>query len=81
MPSQSEESKEARRSSLALAFSAGWELVAFVVLGFFLGYWLDGRFGSSPWGVLVSTLTSIGYGLYRFIRTFSRPADGGKSGG
>ena len=76
MPTESEESKEARRRSWALAFSVGWELAAFSGFGLWLGYWLDGRYGSSPWGVLISTMLGIGLGLYRFVRTFTRPGGG-----
>lgn len=80
MPTESEEAKEARRRSYALAFSVGWELAAFTGLSFWLGYWIDGRFGSSPWGVLVLTMAGIGIGLYRFVRTFTSPPGGGKGG-
>jgi len=79
MPAETEETKEARRRSWALALSVGWELASFALFGFGLGYWLDGRYGSSPWGVLVLTLVGIVLGLYRLIRTFSRPVGGGPS--
>ncbi|OGR47269.1 MAG: hypothetical protein A2X40_01735 [Elusimicrobia bacterium GWC2_65_9] len=79
MPAESEEANESRRRSWALALSIGWELASFSLLGFGLGYWLDGRYGSSPWGVLVLTLIGIVLGLYRLIRMFSRPVDGGPS--
>ena len=77
MPTESEQSKEARRSSLALALSVGWELASFTVLGVGLGYWIDGRFSSSPWGVLFGAVIGIVLGLYRLIRTFSCPQSGG----
>lgn len=68
MPVDNEKVKEDRRRAWSQALSIGWELASFTVLGFALGYWLDGRFGSSPWGVLGVTLLGIGLGLYRVVR-------------
>jgi len=79
MPDETKETKESSARSLALALSVGAELVSFCLLGFGLGYWLDGRFRTSPWGVLASTIAGIVLGLYRLIRTFSRLEDGGES--
>ncbi len=61
---------------IAVALNIGWELVAFTGLSFWLGYWLDARFRSSPWGVLVLTLLGICVALYRIIRTYSSHAEG-----
>lgn len=77
MPTPPEPSKEGRNSALALALSVGWELASFSLLGVGLGYWLDKRFGSSPWGTLAGALFGIVIGLYRLIRTFSIPKNGG----
>ena len=77
MPTEPEPSKEGQKSSLALALSVGWELASFTLLGVGLGYWLDGRYNSSPWGTLVGALFGIVLGLYRLIRTFSLPKNGG----
>jgi ATP synthase protein I len=63
---------------LALAFSVGLELVAVTLAGLGLGWWIDKRFGSSPWGILVLTLGGIAVGLYRLIRIFSSPAGGSR---
>lgn len=73
--------KPASRSLVAVALSVGWELAVFTVLSFALGYWLDGRFRTSPWGVLTLTLAGIGVALYRLVRTFTRPPDGGAGRG
>ncbi len=77
MSDEKEPSREAERSALAVALSVGWELAVATGLSFWLGYWLDGRFRTSPWGVLVCTLTGICFALYRLVRTFSRPSDRG----
>ncbi|MFI5347624.1 MAG: AtpZ/AtpI family protein [Elusimicrobiota bacterium] len=77
MPEENETSQQAQRSALAVALSVGWELAVCTGLSFWLGYWLDGRFRSSPWGVLVCTITGISVALYRLIKAFSVPSNGG----
>ena len=77
MPTEPEPTKEKENNALAVALSVGWELASFTLLGVGLGYWLDKRFNSSPWGTLVGALFGIVLGLYRLIRTFSIPKNGG----
>ena len=77
MPTQPEPSKEGQKNALALALSVGWELASFSVLGVGLGYWLDKRFGSSPWGTLVGALFGIVIGLNRRTRPSSLRKKGG----
>jgi F0F1-type ATP synthase assembly protein I len=77
MSEENEASRQAQRSGMAVALSVGWELAVCTGLSFWFGYWLDGRFRTSPWGVLVSTLAGIAIALYRLIRTFSGSANGG----
>lgn len=33
-----------------------------------VGYWIDGRFGTSPWGVLGGVVIGIVGGLYNLVR-------------
>lgn len=33
-----------------------------------LGYWLDGRFGTSPWGVLTGVVIGLVGGLYNLVK-------------
>ncbi len=47
----------------------GIELAAVVVLFYFLGRWLDARFGTSPWLMIGSLTAGVTVGLYQFIRT------------
>ena len=79
MPTEHEPPKEGQKNALALALSVGWELASFTLLGVGLGYWLDGRYQSSPWGTLIGALFGIVLGLYRLIRTFSIPKNDGAS--
>jgi ATP synthase protein I len=38
------------------------------VLGLLLGWWLDARWGTGPWLLLVGILLGIGAGFYNFFR-------------
>ena len=33
-----------------------------------LGYWIDGRFGTSPWGMVVGVVVGLVGGLYNLVR-------------
>lgn len=33
-----------------------------------LGYWIDGRFGTAPWGILGGVVIGIVGGLYNLVR-------------
>jgi F0F1-type ATP synthase assembly protein I len=34
----------------------------------FIGYWIDKRFGTSPWGILGGVVIGLGGGLYNLVR-------------
>jgi F0F1-type ATP synthase assembly protein I len=51
---------------------SGIQLAATVVLMFFLGRWLDSKFGSDPWLMLVGTFFGLGAGLYNFVKIVQR---------
>lgn len=51
-----------------LASSAGLVLVISTILGYEAGSWLDGRFGTSPWLMLVLTLMGITAGFIELFR-------------
>jgi ATP synthase protein I len=55
------------RSSMRLA-SLGVELAAGLGAAVLLGYWIDRRFGTSPWGLLICAVIGIVGGLYNVIR-------------
>jgi F0F1-type ATP synthase assembly protein I len=50
-------------------FGSGIQLAAAVTLFFFIGRWLDGKFGTEPWLMLAGALIGAGGGMYRFIKT------------
>jgi F0F1-type ATP synthase assembly protein I len=65
-----------RRSAWS-ALGAGTELVAFTLVGYFIGRWGDRRFGTQPWLLLAGILLGICLGLYQFIRETAAPPDRG----
>jgi F0F1-type ATP synthase assembly protein I len=70
--------QEDRRQARAWGRSTGvgLQFAASVVFFFFLGRWIDGRFGTSPWGVLVGVFGGTAaafYGMYhRLMRDLER---------
>ena len=55
--------------SLGLLIGLGIELAASVAVTFFLGWYLDGKWGTAPWMMLALTTIGAGGGMYNFIRT------------
>jgi ATP synthase protein I len=47
----------------------GTSFAASVLLGLGLGYWLDRRWGTTPWLLLLGSLLGIGAGFYQFYKT------------
>lgn len=59
----------------------GLELAGAVLLGFFGGYWLDGRLGTLPWLTLAGAAAGIAGGFLLVARELFRvkdPPGGGK---
>jgi len=46
----------------------GMEMAVGVGLGYFVGRWLDKRYGWSPWGVTVGSLLGVAGGMYLLIK-------------
>lgn len=46
----------------------GSQMLVGVVAGWWVGQWLDKKYGWSPWGVLVGTLVGVAAGMYSLIR-------------
>ncbi|ALD22804.1 hypothetical protein AM218_12815 [Hymenobacter sp. DG25A] len=49
----------------------GIQMLATIGLSTWLGVWLDGRFGSGPWGTVVLTLLGVFLAMYQVIRSVS----------
>ncbi len=58
--------------AISLAFSIGFSLAGPVILGALLGYWLDGRFGTSPTWTMILTLLGMVAGLVQMIRVVNK---------
>ncbi|MCM2267193.1 MAG: AtpZ/AtpI family protein [Elusimicrobiales bacterium] len=55
----------------------GLELAGAVLLGLWLGYWLDGRLGTRPWLTLAGALLGLVGGFYRVAKELFRPPPAG----
>lgn len=55
------------RSEMSLA-GLGFDLAAAVAVATALGWWIDHRFGTEPWGVIVCAAIGIVGGLLNFVR-------------
>jgi F0F1-type ATP synthase assembly protein I len=49
----------------------GFQLAAVVLLFFFIGYWIDNKFGISPAGKLAGIVLGCIGGFFRFFRSAS----------
>jgi len=59
--------------SLGNYLSLGTQLAATVGVMVLIGYWLDNKFKTSPWLILIFSFLGIISGLYNFLRTVIQP--------
>jgi F0F1-type ATP synthase assembly protein I len=59
--------KRSRGAELSLA-GIGFDLAAAVGVGALLGWWIDRRYETGPWGVMICSTIGIVGGLLNFIR-------------
>ena len=55
--------------SVGPLLSAGIQMAVTVVAMFFIGRWLDGKFGTGPWLMITGGLIGSAGGIISFIRT------------
>jgi ATP synthase protein I len=53
-------------------FSIGMLILVSTLVGLGLGYWLDNKFGTTPWLAFIFTLLGVAAGLYETIRILIR---------
>ncbi len=46
----------------------GLQLAISVIVFFFIGYWLDGKFGTSPWCTIGGAFLGAAGGVFKFFR-------------
>lgn len=59
---------EDRNSNWGTWLGLGLEMAVGVGLGYFVGNWLDKKYGWAPWGVLVGSLLGMAAGMYLLIK-------------
>lgn len=57
------------RSSTPRLLSMGVELAAALVGFCLLGYWIDTKYDTTPWGLLICACLGLVGGMYNLIRT------------
>jgi ATP synthase protein I len=68
----SELSPQARAQRAAAPYiSAVWRVVGGVLVGGGVGWFLDGKLHSSPWGLVVGLFLGLGGGFYGLIHALS----------
>jgi ATP synthase protein I len=46
----------------------GLQMLVGVGLGFVVGNWIDKKYGTDPWGVMVCTMLGLASGMYLLIK-------------
>ena len=46
----------------------GLQMLVGVLLGVFVGRWVDGKFHSDPWGLLICVMLGLASGMYLLIK-------------
>lgn len=59
-------------SQLATLSSIGFMMAGSVAAGYYFGSWLDGKFGSSPWLMIIFTVLGIVGSFIEMIRVIIR---------
>jgi ATP synthase protein I len=73
-PEENEGLSEAARAQRSAApyVDAVWRMVAALLLGAGVGWLLDRRFGSGPWGVVGGLGLGLGLGFWSLMRSLSQ---------
>lgn len=63
---QADRRRRARRQ--ARAYQGAFEAVVAILIAMGIGYWVDGRYDTSPWGLLLGTALGFGSFVMRLLR-------------
>ena len=75
------ESLEKAFRSFTLFGSFGFMMAASILVGYFLGSYIDNKLGTGPWGLLVCLLLSVIGAFAEFFKTVSRFTKRSKNAG
>ncbi len=64
-------------SAMGMGIRVSTELVAGVLVGGFIGWWIDRWLNSSPFGLLIMLMIGMVAGFWNVYRIASRPTGGG----
>jgi F0F1-type ATP synthase assembly protein I len=70
MPDESPERKPGRADDVNWGhfLGVGLQMLVGALLGYFIGNWLDRRYGWEPWGVLIGVMLGVAAGMYLLIK-------------
>ncbi|MGU3400233.1 AtpZ/AtpI family protein [Brucellaceae bacterium D45D] len=78
-PPASEDERSETASSVAQAMKISSEFIAGIVVGAFLGWFIDRVAGTSPWGLIIFLLLGFGAGVLNVLRSAGYVADQGSN--
>ena len=61
-----------KNHQLALAIGLTFQLVISVILGYYIGDYIDGTFGSKPFGSLGGSLLGFAAGTITLLKTYNK---------
>jgi ATP synthase protein I len=64
--------KDEQDNDLGRNFALGLEVAVGATLGYFVGGWVDRRFGTTPWGLYVGVMVGCAAGMYSLIKAAIR---------
>jgi ATP synthase protein I len=79
MPTPDRQEREQGLAGYGKAYeiiAAALQLAVAVILMFFLGNWLDGKFNSAPWLMLTGLAVGFAGGFFAFLRSVQKMARG-----
>lgn len=71
--------KASRSGSGGAGFKMGLELVSSVLVGAFMGFWIDRWIGTSPWAFIVLTLLGFVAGVMNLLKATMPGSDDDES--
>ena len=67
-PGAGQRGRGSRPPRLSTVAGGGLEFAVAILLGVFAGQWLDRRWGTSPWLVVIGAMLGAGAGFYKLYR-------------